>query len=76
LVNKIPGIRAIICYDSYSTRQGVEHDDMDVLWTSVGSSLAMETIDAFLAAKYEPGERHARMLDKVLEIEAKGLGIL
>ncbi|KAA1260135.1 Ribose-5-phosphate isomerase B [Rubripirellula obstinata] len=77
--NKIPGIRAAICHDTYSAHQGVEHDDMNVLCIGgriIGSSLAMEIIDAFLAAKYTPGERHARRLDKVLEIEKKGLEIL
>ncbi|TWT52897.1 Ribose-5-phosphate isomerase B [Rubripirellula amarantea] len=77
--NKIPGIRAAICHDTYSAHQGVEHDDMNVLCIGgriIGSELAFEIIDAFLKAKYEPGERHARRLDKVLQIEAKGLGIL
>lgn len=77
--NKIPGIRAAICHDTYSAHQGVEHDDMNVLCIGgriIGSSLAMEIIDAFLAAKYEPGQRHARRLAKVLEIEKKGLGVL
>lgn len=77
--NKIPGIRAAICHDTYSAHQGVEHDDMNVLCIGgriIGSSLAMEIIDAFLGAKYTPGERHARRLDKVLEIEKKGLGVL
>ena len=77
--NKIPGIRAAICHDTYSAHQGVEHDDMNVLCIGgriIGSSLAVEIIDAFLAAKYEPGERHARRLEKVLEIEKKGLEIL
>lgn len=77
--NKIPGIRAAICHDTYSAHQGVEHDDMNVLCIGgriIGSELAFEIIDAFLAAKYEPQERHQRRLDKVLEIEAKGLDIL
>ena len=71
--NKIPGIRAAICHDTYSAHQGVEHDDMNVLCIGgriIGSELAFEIIDAFLAAKYEPQERHQRRLDKVLEIEA------
>ena len=77
--NKIPGIRAAICHDTYSAHQGVEHDDMNVLCIGgriIGSELAFAIIDAFLGAKYEPGERHQRRLDKVLEIEAKGLEIL
>ncbi|MFK8114793.1 MAG: ribose 5-phosphate isomerase B [Rubripirellula sp.] len=77
--NKFPGIRAAICHDTYSAHQGVEHDDMNVLCIGgriIGSELAFEIIDAFLSAKYEPQERHARRLDKVLEIEKKGLDVL
>jgi ribose 5-phosphate isomerase B len=77
--NKIPGIRAAICHDTYSAHQGVEHDDMNVLCIGgriIGSELAFEIIEAFLNAKYEPQERHARRLDKVLDIEQRGLGVL
>ena len=73
--NKIPGIRAAICHDTYSAHQGVEHDDMNVLCIGgriIGSELALEIIRAFLAARYTPSERHQRRLDKVLEIEAHG----
>ncbi len=74
--NKIPGIRAAICHDTYSAHQGVEHDDMNVLCIGgriIGSALAFEIIEAFLQARYEPAERHARRLAKVLEIEKNGL---
>lgn len=77
--NKIPGIRASICHDTYSAHQGVEHDDMNVLCIGgriIGSELAFEIIEAFLTAKYTPGERHQRRLDKVLEIEKRGLDAL
>lgn len=77
--NKIPGIRAAICHDTYSAHQGVEHDDMNVLCIGgriIGSELAFAIIDNFLAANYEPQQRHQRRLDKVLEIERKGLDIL
>ena len=77
--NKIPGIRAGICHDTYSAHQGVEHDDMNVLCIGgriIGSELAFEIVDAFLGAKYEPAERHQRRLDKVLQIESKGRDIL
>ncbi|WP_253156889.1 ribose 5-phosphate isomerase B [Stieleria tagensis] len=73
--NKIPGIRAAICHDTYSAHQGVEHDDMNVLCIGgriIGSELAMEIVRSFLAARYTPGERHQRRLDKVLEIERLG----
>ena len=77
--NKIPGIRAAICHDTYSAHQGVEHDDMNVLCIGgriIGSELAFEIVDAFLRADYRPAERHARRLDKVLEIEKLGLQAL
>lgn len=77
--NKIPGIRAAICHDTYSAHQGVEHDDMNVLCIGgriIGSELAMEIVTAFLGAQYTPSERHARRLDKVLEIERLGLDAL
>lgn len=77
--NKIPGIRAAICHDTYSAHQGVEHDDMNVLCIGgriIGSELAFEIVEAFLGATYTPGERHARRLDKVLDIEKRGLDAL
>ena len=73
--NKIPGIRAAICHDTYSARQGVEHDDMNVLCIGgriIGSELAFEIIEAFLHAKYVPEPRHAERLAKVFEIERLG----
>lgn len=73
--NKIPGIRAAICHDTYSAHQGVEHDDMNVLCIGgriIGPELAFEIVEAFLRANYSPQERHARRLAKVLEIEKKG----
>ncbi|KAA5545475.1 ribose 5-phosphate isomerase B [Roseiconus nitratireducens] len=77
--NKIPGIRAAICHDTYSAHQGVEHDDMNVLCIGgriIGSELALEIIRSFLAARYTPGERHQRRLDKVLQIEQQGRAAL
>lgn len=70
--NKITGIRAAICHDTYSARQGVEHDDMNVLCIGgriIGSELAFEIIDAFLKARYTPEERHARRLQKIVALE-------
>ncbi len=72
--NKIKGIRAAICHDTYSARQGVEHDDMNVLCIGgriIGSELAYELIRAFLAARYQPNERHARRMSKVLQLESQ-----
>jgi ribose 5-phosphate isomerase B len=74
--NKITGIRAAICHDTYSAHQGVQHDDMNVLCIGgriIGSELAFELVQAFLRARYEPEQRHARRLAKVLEIEKNGL---
>jgi len=72
--NKIPGIRAGVCHDTYSAHQGVEHDDMNVLTLGarvVGTELALELVRAFLAARFSGEERHARRLQKVLAIEAR-----
>ena len=74
--NKIHGIRASICHDTYSAHQGVEHDDMNVLCIGgriIGSELAFEIIQAVLGAQYEPEDRHARRLAKVLKIEKEGI---
>jgi ribose 5-phosphate isomerase B len=74
--NKIPGIRAGVCHDTYSAHQGVEHDDMNVLCLGariVGEELAVEIVRAFVAAKFTHEERHVRRLNKVLEIERAAL---
>jgi ribose 5-phosphate isomerase B len=74
--NKIAGIRAAICHDTYSARQGVEHDDMNVLCIGarvIGPDLAFEIVRSFLAACYQPAERHARRLEKMLQMERNGL---
>jgi len=72
--NKIPGIRAGLCHDTYSAHQSVEHDNVNVLVMGariIGSELAREILRAFLAARYTAEERHRRRLDKVLEIERR-----
>ena len=73
--NKIPGIRAAMCHDTYSAHQGVEHDDMNVLVLGariVGTALAYELVDAFIRAKFISNEeRFTRRFRKVLAIEAK-----
>ncbi|GAB5406709.1 MAG: ribose 5-phosphate isomerase B [Aureliella sp.] len=74
--NKIPGIRASICHDTYSARQGVEHDDMNVLCVGariVGQSLAIELINSFLGAVYAPEPRHQKRVDKILDIERRAI---
>jgi ribose 5-phosphate isomerase B len=70
--NKIHGVRAAICHDSYSARQGVEHDDLNVLTLGarvIGPELAYDCASAFLAAEFSGEARHRRRLDKVLAIE-------
>ncbi len=71
--NKIPGIRACMCHDTFSARQGVEDDSMNVLCLGarvIGPELASEVIKAYLPAKFSGLPRHQRRLDKVLKIEA------
>jgi ribose 5-phosphate isomerase B len=71
--NKMTGIRAAVCHDTYSAHQGVEHDDMNVLTLGarvVGPEPAFECALAFLAATFSDEARHRRRLDKVLRIEA------
>ena len=73
--NKMRGVRAALCHDTYSARQGVEHDDMNVLCLGarvVGSALAMELVKAFLTARFKGEERLRRRLDKVAEMEREG----
>src|SRR5438876_2364308 len=69
---KIAGIRAAICHDVYSAHQGVEHDDMNVLCLGsevVGPSLAGDLVRAFLAARFDGGERYVQRLEKVAAME-------
>ncbi|MEO8226769.1 MAG: ribose 5-phosphate isomerase B [Gemmatimonadota bacterium] len=73
-VNKVPGIRAGLCHDTYSAHQGVEHDDMNVLVLGgrvIGEALARELVAAFLAATFSHGERHVRRLAKIEAIEQR-----
>lgn len=72
--NKIPGIRAGLCHDSYSAHQGVEHDDMNVLVVGarvIGPELARELVRIYLGAAFSHEERHNRRVAKVNAIEAK-----
>ena len=75
---KLAGIRAAICHDTYSARQGVEHDDMNVLCIGsgiVGGDLARELLAAFLAAEFDGAERYRRRLDKIEAMEREGLNV-
>jgi ribose 5-phosphate isomerase B len=70
--NKFPGIRAAICHDTFSARQGVEDDDMNVLCLGarvIGPELAKEIVKVWLFASFSGAERHCRRLGKIGEIE-------
>ena len=71
--NKIRGARAGLCHDCYSARQGVEHDDMNILVLGsrvVGPALASDLLRSFLAGTFTGEERHVRRLAKVAALEA------
>jgi ribose 5-phosphate isomerase B len=73
--NKMNGIRAGVCHDTYSAHQGVEHDDMNVLCFGariIGVELAREIVLAFVSASFNAGERYQRRLNKVSQIERDG----
>ena len=73
--NKVKGIRAGLCHDTYSARQGVEHDDMNVVCIGariIGEELAKEIVTAFLSARFiQSEEKYVRRLNKVLAIERR-----
>ena len=74
--NKIPGVRAGICHDTYSAHQGVEHDDMNVLCLGariIGIEVVKEIVSAFLGARFSKEERHRRRLQKILAVEAEAI---
>ena len=73
--NKIRGVRAAVCHDAYSARQGVEHDDMNVLCLGsyvISSKLAQELVNGFIDARLLDEERYRRRLAKVAEMERRG----
>ena len=75
--NKIPGVRAGLCHDTYSAHQGVEHDDMNVLVMGariIGPALARELVEAFIGARFTKESRHVRRLNKVKAIEKRYSG--
>ena len=70
--NKLKGVLAGTCHDTYSAHQGVEHDRMNVLCLGarvIGPSLALEIVHAFLGAEFSNEERHARRVGKILALE-------
>lgn len=74
--NKVLGIRACLCHDTYSARQGVEHDDMNILCLGgrvIGIELAKELSAAFLNARFNGLEKYRRRVDKITRIEQKSV---
>jgi ribose 5-phosphate isomerase B len=74
--NKLPGIRAGLCHDTYSAAQGVLHDDVNVLVLGarvIGQALAESLVTAFLAARFTRAERHVRRLEKIRLLETRAL---
>jgi RpiB/LacA/LacB family sugar-phosphate isomerase len=72
--NKLPGIRAAVCHDTYSAHQGVEHDDMNVIVLGsrvIASELARELVRAYLGATFSGEERHVRRLAKIRKLEGE-----
>jgi ribose 5-phosphate isomerase B len=72
--NKLTGIRAAVCHDTYSAHQGVEHDDMNVLTLGarvIGAEPAFECVIAFVGARFSGESRHRRRLDKIAHLEAE-----
>lgn len=72
--NKFPGIRAAVCHDTYTARQAVEHDDINVLCLGarvIGPALARLLTETFLAATFSADDRHLRRLAKIDAIESK-----
>ena len=72
--NKVPGARACLIQDSFSARQGVEDDDLNILCLGgrvVGEELAWELVGAFLAARFSGAERHLRRVAKVAKLEKR-----
>lgn len=72
VANKLVGIRAGLCHDTYSAHQGVEHDDMNILCLGarvIGPELARELVRAFVAARFTGEARHVRRLAKLAAIE-------
>ena len=74
--NKVPGVRAAVCHDTYSAHQAVEHDDMNILCIGarvVGGEVARELVTAFLTAQLLDDQKYQRRLAKVVSIEQRSI---
>ena len=72
--NKLRGIRAGLCHDTYAAHQGVEHDDMNVLVMGgriIGPELARELVKAYLSAQFTNKARHRRRLEKIRALQER-----
>ena len=72
--NKVPGVRAAVCHDTYSAHQAVEHDDMNILCIGarvVGGEVARELVTAVLTAELLDDQKYQRRLAKVVSIEQR-----
>ncbi len=77
--NKIVGVRAAVCHDDFSARQGVEDDDLNILCfggRTTGLAVAWDCTKSFLDAKFSRAERHRRRLAKVAQLEAAWIPIV
>jgi ribose 5-phosphate isomerase B len=77
--NKIVGVRAAVCHDDFSARQGVEDDDLNILCLggrTTGLAVAWDCTKSFLDAKFSRAERHRRRLAKVAKLEAAWMPIV
>jgi RpiB/LacA/LacB family sugar-phosphate isomerase len=75
--NKVPGVRACLIHDSYSTHQGVEDDDMNMICLGgrvVANTFAWDLVRGFLQARFSGAERHRRRLAKIARLEDRGAG--
>lgn len=73
--NKVAGVRAGLCHDTYSSHQGVEHDDMNVICLGariIGLDLSKEIVASFIGASFMPEPRFRRRLDKLIQVETEG----
>ena len=73
--NKVAGVRAGLCHDTYSGHQGVEHDDMNVICLGariIGLDLSKEIVTSFLGASFQPEPRFRRRLEKLNQVEKEG----
>jgi ribose 5-phosphate isomerase B len=71
--NKVPGIRAALCHDTFSAHASREHNNANILTLGarvIGIGLALDIVDAFINGKFQ-GERHQKRIDKITEIEKK-----